>query len=230
MSANDDAERMDLAAAAAAIPERGKRPPERERQSVLDGDEDASAAAAMLDARRDEWQAKIPRRFWPARLTDLTGTVHDELEQWANDDDRGNLVLAGAVGVGKTHAAVAACRPAFGRGADLTFLPVGELLDQLDWRRPDSAQTLERLCRVPLLIVDDMGAERSNEWTGERLYLVINRRWLDGLPTVVTTNLQLGGDVLDAGTLLEQVGERTYSRLAHGALSLELTGKDQRRG
>lgn len=226
MSADGDTPRADLAAAAAAIPRRLPRPPERDRQSVIDGDEDAVAAAALLEGRRDEWQAVIPRRFWSARMTDFGEPLRPDLETWAGDDDRGNLVLFGAVGVGKTHAGIAACRPVFGAGAMLTFLPVGELLDQLDWRRTDSARALERLCQVDLLIVDDLGAERSNEWTGERLYLVINRRWLDGLPTVVTTNLTLGGD----GELCAAVGERTYSRLAHGALSLELTGKDHRRG
>jgi DNA replication protein DnaC len=221
----DETPRADLAAAAAAIPRRLPRPLERERQSVIDGDEDAVAAAALLDGRRDEWQATVPRRFWSARCADFPTALRTPLETWARDDDRGNLVLFGAVGVGKTHAALAACRAPFGAGAMLQFLPVGELLDQLDWRRPDSARTLEQLCQVDLLIVDDLGAERSNEWTGERLYLVINRRWLDGRPTIVTTNLSLGGD----GELCTAVGERTYSRLAHGAESFELTGKDHRR-
>lgn len=203
----------------------GRRPePARPSHSVLAGDEDAAAAAASLTDRRDAWQAVIPRRFWSARLTDLSpGENRADLERWAGDDERGNLVLLGPVGVGKTHAAIAACRPAFGSGADLVFLPVGELLDQLDWRRPDSASTLERFCSIDLLIVDDLGTERSNEWTGERLYLVINRRWLDGLPTVVTTNLP-------ADDLIAVVGERTYSRLADGATALQFSGKDQRRG
>ena len=77
-----------------------------------------------------------------------------------------------------------------------------------------------------LLIIDDLGAERGNEWTGERLYLIVNRRWLDGLPTIVTTNLTLGA----TGELLAQIGERTYSRLAHGAVAIKMTGKDLRRG
>lgn len=190
---------------------------------MLGADDDAAAAAALLDERRGDWQTTIPRRFWSARLTDLQAPVGTELAQWADDDDRGNLVLLGAVGVGKTHAAIAACRPAFGRGSSLTFLPIGELLDRLDWRRPDSATTMDDLCSVDLLVVDDLGTERSNEWTGERLYLVINRRWLDGRPTIVTANMT-------AEQLTDAVGERTYSRLAHGALALMLTGKDHRRG
>lgn len=213
-------ERIDKILASGA----GKPPTEPPRNSVLDGGEDDDAERAGRDDRRDAWRAVVPRRFWDARTSDFQEpTVRAELDQWAALDEPPNLVLMGPVGVGKTHAGIAAQRPGFGHGATLLFLPVGELLDQLDWRRPDSAQALEQLCAVDRLIIDDLGAERSNEWTGERLYLVVNRRWLDGRPTVVTTNLS-------TQHLIDAVGERTYSRLAHDAVPLELKGKDQRRG
>lgn len=186
------------------------------------GDVDAAARRSTLDERRSDWERTVPRRFWNARTSDVVDAVRGDLETWATSDDRPNLVLVGAVGVGKTHAAVAACRHAFGAGATLVFSPVGELLDGLDWRRPESASWLEHLCAVDLLIVDDMGSERSNEWTGERLYLLINRRWLERRPTIATTNMT-------TDQMRDTLGERTYSRLAHDALALELTGEDRRR-
>lgn len=191
--------------------------------SVLEGDEDAQAARALRTQTRTGWENTVPRRFWTARPTDFEPPVRDELAAWSANDERPNLVLFGAVGVGKSHGAVAACRQPFADGEQIMFMPVGELLDHIDWRRPDSHDWLERFCTVDRLIVDDLGAERGNEWTGERLYLIVNRRWLDGLPTVATTNLT-------TDELTEQVGERTYSRLAHGAVALALTGKDRRRG
>jgi DNA replication protein DnaC len=192
---------------------------------VLDDDTtaDHDAAAAATGERRDAWRATVPRRFWDARTVDFAGPLGIELARWSGLDEPPNLVLLGAVGVGKTHAAAGAVRVRFGLGASLTFLPVGELLDSLDWRRPDSAQTMERLCTVDLLVIDDLGTERSNEWTGERLYLVVNRRWLDKRPTIITSNM-------DPDQLIEAVGERTYSRLAHDATALRFTGEDRRRG
>ena len=180
-----------------------------------------AAAGQMVDARRDEWERTVPRRFVTARPADLVGPAGDALREWVADPHPGNLLLLGNIGVGKSHAAVAACRARFASGDSLRFLPVGELLDALDWRRPDSHHTLEQLCTVDLLVVDDLGTERSNEWTGERLYLVVNRRWLDERPTIVTTNLQ-------PDQLADELGQRTYSRLRDSATAIMFTGEDRR--
>lgn len=190
---------------------------------LIEPDDDNAAAARLVGQRRAAWQAIVPRRFHAARLDDLTGRAgHDDLVAWSTDDQPPNLVLIGPVGVGKSHAATAAVRPHYGGGADLEWTPVGEMLDRLDWRRPDSHQWLDRLMSVDLLVVDDLGTERANEWTGERLYAVVNRRWLAQLPTVATANME-------PTALAESLGERTYSRLVGGALMLRLAGHDRRR-
>lgn len=179
--------------------------------------------SAAVAARRSEWSRVVPRRFRQARLDDLTGWVgYDDLVAWAAADHPTNLVLIGPVGVGKTHAATAAVRGHYGDGADLEWTPVGEMLDRLDWRRTDSSRYLDRLMTCDLLLVDDLGAERANEWTGERLYAVVNRRWMDDRPLVATSNLDPDG-------LRDALGERTYSRLVGGALMLRLAGLDRRR-
>ncbi len=204
------------------------RPPKPADLDRLPADHEVAAALAVdmfARARRVEaWTAAVPARFLDARLSDFADRAgHADLVAWSEPDEaRPNLVLLGPVGVGKTRAAVAAVRGAFGAGSKLIFAPVGELLDRLDWRRPDSAAWMAELMAVDLLVIDDLGAERSNEWTGERLYAVVNRRWLDELPTVATTNLE-------PDQLAEALGERTYSRLVGGATVLRLAGPDRRR-
>lgn len=214
----------DLADRMRAASERATRPSERPIHSVLSPGDDGPEVQAEYERQRDlEWQRITPKRFHAARLADLEPAVRGELDAWVSVGGPENLVLLGAVGVGKTHGALAAAHDRFMRGHQVLFAPIGELLDWLDWRRPDSAIHMADLCQVDLLIVDDLGTERSNEWTGERLYLVVNRRWLDGRPTIVTSNLnpdQLG----------EALGERTWSRLADGATAVRFTGKDRRRG
>lgn len=185
-------------------------------------------STAMRGQRLDAWLACVPARFAAAAMPDLAHMDADDLAAltaWTTADDPSNLSLFGAVGVGKTHAAVAACRARFGRAmpyVDAEFVPVSELLDRLDWRRPDSATFLERCCGVDLLVLDDLGTERQNEWTGERLYVVVNRRWLERRPTIVTSNLA-------PEALEEAIGSRTFSRLADDALALVLAGDDRRR-
>jgi DNA replication protein DnaC len=130
-------------------------------------------------------------------------------------------VLLGPVGVGKSHAAVAATRGLHHDGHEVQFLPVVELLDLLRPGGPERA--LYDLANLDVLIVDDLGSERGTDWTAERLYALVNRRWLEETPTVFTSNLS-PPDLQDA------LGERTFSRIVgNDAVTLTLSGRDRRR-
>lgn len=186
--------------------------------------------ATLSTARRSAWTATIPARFADASLEDLeSGDTRAALGAWAGEPIPQNLILFGDIGVGKTHAAIASCRRRFECSytatPEIEFVPVSELLDRLDWRRPDSAEYLDWACRVPMLVLDDFGTQRTNEWVGERLYVIVNRRWLERRPVVVTTNLEPRGD----DSLEASIGPRTYSRLADSAIALALGGDDRRR-
>ena len=172
--------------------------------------------------RRVQWAASVPQRFVDAEPPDFAGEVGAALAEWSNSDHPPNLLVVGPTGTGKSHAAVAAIRRAFFAGRDVGFWPVAELCD---WLRPgpDDRERMGDLMDLDRLVIDDVGAERSTEWTVERLDIVVNRRWLEERPTVVTSNLE--------PTALEgHIGEHCYSRLVgSGAVALRLTGADRRR-
>ena len=50
---------------------------------------------------------------------------------------------------------------------------------------------IARLCRYPLLILDDLGMERGTEYALEQVYNVIDSRYRSRKPLIVTTNLTL---------------------------------------
>jgi len=184
----------------------------------------AEAQARMRDMRAALWDQIVPNRFAGATLEDLAGQpdhVRDRITEWSDDPAGRNLILGGPVGVGKTHTAIAACRPLWLDGTDVEFHPVGELLDLL---RPGGPQdAMERLVAVPILIVDDIGSERATDWTSERLYNLVNRRWLEALPIVATSNL-------DKAAWSEALGPRIYSRLTgDGAVGVRFGGEDRRK-
>ena len=86
--------------------------------------------------------------------------------------------------------------------------------------------------RVPLLVLDDLGFDRPIDWTlKERLYIVVNQRWLDQLPTVATSNLvvERAQGPRAQGPLVDFIGARTYSRLVHEAVVIQMAGRDLRR-
>lgn len=86
----------------------------------------------------------------------------------------------------------------------------------------DAERDLATLSTCPLLILDDLGAAKQSEWTEEITYRLINRRYTDLLPTLLTTNLP-------TAALRDAVGDRVASRLAEMTTTVVLTGADRRR-
>lgn len=178
-----------------------------------------------VDDVESDWQRIAPHRFRHARVDQLDGATGQAVAQWRRQPGR-NLLLLGAVGVGKTHAALACARLAVEARMAVRFWPVVELLDALRPGRPNADDTLDRAARVPLLILDDLGGERPTDWTGERLYLLVNRRWLEQRPIIATSNLAAENG---AGPLVDTIGLRTYDRLTDGAVTLRMGGRSRRR-
>ena len=171
--------------------------------------------------REDRWRLRIPPRFQGARLHDVQdAATRQALEDWASGAPRTNLLLLGPVGVGKTHAAVGVLRVVHEHEWSIAFAPIVEALDWLRPNGPDDA--FNALARPRVLVLDDLGGERPTDWTAERLYAVVNRRWLDNKATVATSNLK-------PDELRQVLDERLYSRLVHGATAVALTGPDRRR-
>ncbi|MEU6440406.1 ATP-binding protein [Streptomyces sp. NPDC047046] len=136
-----------------------------------------------------------------------------------------SLLLAGPTGVGKTHEAYGAVRALADAGLAVRWeaTTAADLYAEL---RPqpgsDPERVLARVSRVPLLLLDDLGAARSSEWVEEITYRLINRRYNLLLPTLITTNLP----IRDLRTTL---GDRIASRLAEMTDRVVLDGADRRR-
>jgi DNA replication protein DnaC len=184
----------------------------------LGDDEDRALEPTWRESRWDQ----IPNRFRWARADRLDEDVAKEVTAWAGSPGPlPNLVLYGSVGTGKTFAAVAAARLRFDAGDEVAFWPVVELLDGL---RPGGDLEVwdQAVYDAQVLILDDLGASRATDWTDERLYALVNRRWLDERPTIVTTNI-------DPGQLAVALGERMASRiLGAPAVVYGLNGPDRR--
>ena len=114
------------------------------------------------------------------------------VQRWA-DDPVGWLNLCGSYGVGKTHLAVAAAAERESRGDDVFFATAADLLDYLRAAfAPDSGiahdDLLDRIKNADVLALDDMGAERSTPFAEDKLFQIINYRYEERLPTIITTS------------------------------------------
>lgn len=172
--------------------------------------------------RDDRWPALIPPEWRDARIEELPEALHELALDWLSldPDERRNLLLFGPVGVGKTFVAYSVAREAYIRHETVAIYQISVLLDRL---RPNSGypDTLQRCLDVDVLVLDDLGAERSTDWADERLAIIIDHRWQWHRSIVLTTNVE-------PSQLPEMIGERLSSRLLHGSTPYRLTGDDLR--
>lgn len=115
-------------------------------------------------------------------------------KQLAHEEDGVKcLTLFGKVDNGKTHLAVATCRSWLERGksARYAFVPLllNELRNGYSQEGEQSYQmTLDFLCRVGLLVLDDLAVESATPWAREQIQTIVHYRGINGLPMMVTTN------------------------------------------
>lgn len=127
--------------------------------------------------------------------------------------------LTGGYGTGKTHLAIAAMN-AYGIRRSW-FWKVPDYLDfirRMHFDRGISIDEITRSYRTSdfLLVMDDLGVENPTDWAAEQLYRVIDSRYDNRLPTVITTNVSA-----------ERLDQRLLSRCASGLVVCK--GKDLRR-
>jgi DNA replication protein DnaC len=111
----------------------------------------------------------------------------------ANLDAGRGLWFHGDVGTGKTSLAMLVAQAADEAGRSVAVYSVPHLLAEIrstyDSDSSDSYLGLfGRLCTVDLLVLDDLGAEKSSEWVLEQLYSIVNERWQSSGSVLVTTN------------------------------------------
>ena len=140
------------------------------------------------------------------------------------ENPRGWLLLLGGYGCGKTHLAAAIANKVAAMGISTLFLTVPDLLDTLRFTFSDEdvrfEERFDQVRDAPLLILDDFGTQNATEWAREKLYQILNYRYVNRLPLVVTSNLPL-----------EQIEGRMRSRLMDREVVVhaEITAPDYRR-
>lgn len=131
---------------------------------------------------------------WTFENFDASGPLREAYEASLDiAEEKGNirwLTLIGPVDTGKSHLAVAICRKWLSRGKPARYILTPLMLDNLrnGYNRGDYELQMKFLQEVPLLVMDDLGAERATEWAMEKLMILIDQRYVNGLYLVVTTN------------------------------------------
>jgi DNA replication protein DnaC len=175
--------------------------------------------------------------------------------------ERTGMLLSGGCGTGKTHLAIAILRELVQKkGARCLFRGYGALLKQIQatFRRQTIADEetgvllteysiLQDVLDAHVLVLDDLGSEKSGEWALSVLYHILNERYNNRRTTIITTNVPWEApevpppvrrseegirarEAMKVETLRTRISERTYSRIADMCPHrIELYGPDYRR-
>ena len=145
-------------------------------------------------------------------------------ERLVNGIEKKGLILIGNNGVGKTHLACSIANKLIENGTPVIYGTLINLLAELrnsyDIDKNISEMEIFKLYEnVDLLIIDDLGKEKPSEWGLEKLFTIINSRYENNLPVIITTNynqkslmerLSLNGEIETAKSIISRLYEMCY--------------------
>ena len=141
--------------------------------------------------------------------------------------EKNGLVFAGPPGTGKTHLAASIANQLMSDGVPVIFTTMIDLLGKIkatfDAERTtaNEADVMRSYKTVDLLIIDDMGKEQPTNWALTKMYEIINSRYENYRPVIITTNYSAeeltqrltpkDGDNTTAAACIDRILESTYT-------------------
>ena len=186
--------------------------------------------------------AGIPKRYQHCSIANFAA-YNESLERAAAHARRvadafpvvsHGLFLEGQPGVGKTHLVVAVLKQVIETsGARGLFCDTRDLLRVIRSTYDRSIRTTEievlrPVMTADLLVLDDLGAEKTSEWVEETMNLIVNTRYNERRLTLFTSNYPDIPDDTDPNSLLGRIGHRMRSRLHEMCDFLPMDGADYR--
>lgn len=174
-----------------------------------------------------------PKMFLKARITDFPKQAKRYVDYVKG------LYIWGDRGTGKTHLAVALMREALKninvivRNGDYVinsrsvpcFISIPELLLEIRNSYSDGKSSekliIDKYTDNDFLVLDDLGVEKTSEWTMQILYIIVDRRYREEKKTIFTSNLSIE-------EISEKLDDRIASRIAGMCVSVPMHGADKR--
>lgn len=139
------------------------------------------------------------------------------------NDSSAGLLFSGGTGLGKTHLSAAIGNAVAQKGYSVIYESAQQIYDTVNAVRFNRMDIDERLKyeKCSLLIIDDLGAERTDQYSISAITSLIDLRIVNGKPTIISTNLTIEA-------IRKTYGERLFSRIVGEFRLLQFAGKDIR--
>ena len=166
--------------------------------------------------------------FQPTAGTEACWAYTKEYAENFEKKTESGICICGRAGNGKSHLAAALVNRVIQRGFTAVFIEVPDLFSRIKATYGAEGEGSEdkimaALSKCDLLVLDDAGAEKPTDWVQEKFYQIINARYKNRLPVVITTNTK------DMAGLEDIIGFRAYDRVLEMCVPLKNNGESYRR-
>lgn len=134
-----------------------------------------------------------------------------------------SILMLGGTGLGKTHLSAAIAKEVLAKGFFVNYDSAQSIFDAYEAVRfgKNNRENIKKYENCDLLLIDDLGAECSTQYTVAIFYTLLNWRIANQKPTIISTNCT-------PQQIKKTYGERVYSRLMGEFLIMRFTGQDVR--
>ena len=157
----------------------------------------------------------------------MQSTVCRAFAETFDPKDPEGLVLYGARGTGKSFHASCIANAVIVRGFSCLVTDIKQVVNLMESSFEKRSGNLERILSPDLLILEDLGAQRSTEYVMEHVYDVIDGRYKAGKPMVITTNFDYKGRILNAPA--DDPWGRVFDRIVEVGFPVKYDGFSRRR-
>ena len=201
---------------------------ERQEKEQAQRDWDRKTQDIVKNHSRYLELSRVGPRHSQATMDDFgDGEKKQEIMNWLNGPLTEFVLIQGSnSGTGKTHLASAMMLSFIKKTHKRAlFVPAVDMLLAVrdtfnDDVKATETQVIENWQIVDLLVIDDLGTEKTSDYSQQVMYQVVSTRYNNKLPTIVTTNAS-------SADIKEKNGTRIFSRIASG-LVVVLDGADLR--
>ena len=177
--------------------------------------------AGFPESEMASWNFAADDGSNPKMITAMQNYVH----HFADFRKQGKgLLLFGNVGTGKTFLAACVANALIDKGVPCLVTNFARIANTVQGLFEGRQEYYDSLNKFPLLVLDDLSAERKTEYMQEIVFNVIDARYRAKLPLIITTNLtreelQKPADI---------TYQRIFSRLFEMCTPIEIAGSDRR--
>ena len=147
------------------------------------------------------------------------------VEHWEDmRTDNIGCLFWGGVGTGKSYLAGCIANALMEKEIPVRMTNFALILNDLAASFEGRNEYISRLCRYPLLILDDFGMERGTEYGLEQVFNVIDSRYRSKKPLIITTNLTLS----ELNNAADIAHKRIYDRILERCIPVRINNRNIR--